>query len=124
MLKLNKEFSDKKTKFIASLRRNLDLENVSKKIDAFYELSFEDFCKELKKKKINLSLNKQDEWEDYFNYYKKELTEIKEQIDKTDNEIDLMVYKLYDLTYNEVKTIDPEFKLTKEDYEKFELEGK
>ncbi|MGC9315978.1 MAG: Eco57I restriction-modification methylase domain-containing protein, partial [bacterium] len=34
-------------------------------------------------------------------------------------EIDLMVYKLYELTYDEVKVIDPEFPLTQAEYEAF-----
>jgi hypothetical protein len=29
-----------------------------------------------------------------------------------------MVYKLYELTYDEVKIIDPEFELSREEYEK------
>lgn len=36
-----------------------------------------------------------------------------------EQKIDIMVYKLYDLTYAEVKIIEPEFALTKEEYENF-----
>jgi hypothetical protein len=39
-----------------------------------------------------------------------------------EQEIDNLVYKLYELTYEEVKEIDPEFELSKEEYEKIELE--
>ncbi len=35
---------------------------------------------------------------------------------KEEKAIDNLVYKLYQLTYDEVKIIDPEFSLTKEDY--------
>ncbi len=35
--------------------------------------------------------------------------------------IDLMVYKLYELTYNEVKIIDPAFEMKREAYETFSL---
>ena len=35
----------------------------------------------------------------------------------------MMVNKLYELTYNEVKNVDPEFDLSKEEYENFEVEG-
>lgn len=40
-----------------------------------------------------------------------------------EDQIDLMVYKLYNLTYEEVKIIDPEIEkiISKEDYEKFEI---
>ena len=39
-----------------------------------------------------------------------------------EHQIDLMVYKLYELTYEEVLIIDPECPFSKEEYEKFELE--
>jgi hypothetical protein len=32
-----------------------------------------------------------------------------------------MVYKLYELTYEEVKIVEPDFALTKEEYENFKL---
>ena len=35
-----------------------------------------------------------------------------------EDEIDLLVYHLYDLTYDEVLVIDPELKLSKEAYER------
>jgi type I restriction-modification system DNA methylase subunit len=37
-----------------------------------------------------------------------------------EREIDVMVYKLYELTYGEVKTIDPEFWLSEQEYDRFE----
>jgi adenine-specific DNA-methyltransferase len=39
-----------------------------------------------------------------------------------EEEIDLLVYKLYDLTYEEVKVIDPAFALSREEYESKALE--
>jgi len=38
-----------------------------------------------------------------------------------EKQIDIMVYKLYDLTYSEVKTIDSEFSLSEEEYNNFEV---
>jgi hypothetical protein len=37
-----------------------------------------------------------------------------------ENKIDVMVYKLYGLTYEEVKIIDPEFEITEEKYNQTE----
>ena len=37
-----------------------------------------------------------------------------------ERKIDLMVYNLYNLTYEEVKIIEPEFDLTKKEYENYE----
>jgi adenine-specific DNA-methyltransferase len=36
--------------------------------------------------------------------------------------IDNLVYKLYELTYQEVKAIDPQFKLTESEYEAIKIE--
>jgi len=38
------------------------------------------------------------------------------------SKIDNLVYKLYELTYDEVKVIDPEFSLSKKEYEAIKLE--
>ena len=56
--------------------------------------------------KITLSLKEQDDWEDYFSDYKKELLDIKERIDKTDGEIDGMVYGICGLTGEGIKIIE------------------
>ena len=37
-------------------------------------------------------------------------------ISKLENQIDIMTYKLYGLTYEEVKIIDPEFWMSEEEY--------
>ena len=39
-----------------------------------------------------------------------------------EQQIDNLVYKLYELTYQEVKAIDPEFKLTESEYEAIKIE--
>ena len=44
-------------------------------------------------------------------------TEAKQNLaTKYKNEVDTIVYKLYDLTYSEVKTIDPEFSMSEQEY--------
>ena len=49
------------------------------------------------------------------------LSNKKENGDTTDleNEIDIMVYKLYELTYDEVLLVEPAFGLSKQEYEAF-----
>ncbi len=65
-----------------------------------------DFFKELAKKKIKLSLADEAEWEEYFNAESKKVLELKSKIDATDKEIDQMVYKLYDLTEEEIAIVE------------------
>ena len=48
-------------------------------------------------------------------------TEKQNAVKEYENQIDIMVYKLYELTYDEVLTIDKDFALTQEEYEKFKL---
>jgi hypothetical protein len=88
------------------LRQNLGLEKASKKIENFYELDFAGFLSELTKLKIKLTLKEHDEGSDYFNGYKKDLVELKDRIDKTDKDIDPIVYKLYGLTPEEIRIVE------------------
>ena len=78
-----------------------ELEKLTKKLQTFYELSFEEFAKELKKAKVILTLKEQDEWEEYFDSYKIEIVELKTKIDACDKEIDEMVFDLYGLSEEE-----------------------
>lgn len=49
----------------------------------------------------------------------------KQNLDTTDLEtkIDIMVYKLYELTYDEVLVVEPEFSLSKQEYDNFKIEA-
>jgi len=47
--------------------------------------------------------------------------EANEDTTKEERQIDLMVYKLYELSYEEVKVIDPEFALSRETYDRYTL---
>jgi len=108
MFILNKDLQERSDKFQRSLQREFpeELEKLSKKLQDWYELSFADFIKELKKKKIKLSLSQKAEWEDYFLAEQQKALELKAQIDATDQEIDQMVYELYGLTEEEIKIVE------------------
>lgn len=59
--------------------------------------------------------------DDYFNSLVKKIVSMRKEGDncvKEINEMNLMVYKLYGLTYDEVKVVDPETTITEEEYEK------
>jgi len=100
------DLNQKKNRFLKRLTGNFEIDKFSKKLQSFYEYDFKTFLSELKKKKIKLSLSQQDEWEDYFNDYKSQLTELQNQINQTDTEIDQMVYQLYGLTDEEIKIVE------------------
>ena len=88
------------------LRDNLNIEKLSKKLSRFWEYDFKVFLAELKKHKITLSLVQQDEWAAYFDQYKTDIQALQTEIDRTDAEIDRMVYTLYGLTDEEIKIVE------------------
>lgn len=106
MLSLNKELQEVSQKFQRSLEREFSLNELSKKLQDWYLLSYSDFVKELTKKKVTLSLSQKAEWEDYFNQERKKALDLKNKIDTTDKEIDAMVYELYGLSEEEIKIVE------------------
>jgi type I restriction-modification system DNA methylase subunit len=86
------------------LKANRNLEN-------WYLLDFADFLQELTKAKIKLSLQQKAEWMDYFNLQKEKVLPLKTEIEKTDQEIDQLVYCLYGLTDEEIKLIEESYLL-------------
>jgi len=106
LLELSKIFQSKKTKFLKRVKDNLSLDKLSKKLEAFYEYEFKIFLAELKKKKVTLTLKEQDEWEEYFEAYQKELLEIQAKIDAMDKLIDEMVYALYGFSEDEIAVVE------------------
>jgi hypothetical protein len=87
------------------------------KLEDWYLLDWSAFSNELKKKKIVLEEEQEVKWLKRFERMKKEALAIKAVIDSTDKEIDILVYRLYDLTFDEVKIVDPAFSMNKKDYE-------
>ncbi|MBT6688054.1 MAG: N-6 DNA methylase [Bacteroidetes bacterium] len=100
------EFQKRKSKFIELVKDNLAITIISKKTDAFYDFDFKSFLSELKKQKVTLSLSDQSEWKDFFESTKSEINQIQSEIEKTDKEIDQMVYELYSLSDEEIKIIE------------------
>ncbi|PHS41097.1 MAG: restriction endonuclease subunit M [Sulfurovum sp.] len=106
VVRLNQTLKHKAGRFLKRVKDNFDLDKLSRKLEAFYETDFKTFLKELKKKKVTLTLKEQDEWEEYFEGYQKKLLEIQAQINITDKQIDEMVYVLYGLSEDEIKVVE------------------
>lgn len=94
------------SKFTRNIRREYNLEKLSAKLENWFQLSFNEFLKELEKSKVKLSLSQKAEWEDYFLQESKKALAIKHQIDTTDKDIDQMVYQLYGLSEEEIEIIE------------------
>jgi type I restriction-modification system DNA methylase subunit len=108
MLLLNTELQEQSQKFQRSIQRKFEIDELPKKLQDWYLLSYAEFIKELGKKKIKLSLAQEAEWEEYFSQEAKKALALKQQIDATDKDIDQMVYKLYELTDEEIKIVEGE----------------
>ena len=106
MLSLNEQLQDLTGKFIRTLQRKFEIEKLSKKLENWYELTYAEFIKELAKKKVKMSLSDEAEWEEYFLAEQAKAQQLMLQIENTDKEIDQMVYKLYDLTDDEIAIIE------------------
>ena len=117
MITLNAQLQEKRNRFLRRLKENFEGVKITTALQTFDQLSFASFVAELKKQKIKLSPMEQDQWEEYFDHYTAACRELTAQIASTDREIDLRVYNLYGLTYEEVKTVDPDTTITKDEYE-------
>lgn len=106
ILALNKELQEQSQKFQRTIQRKFNLEDLPKKLQDWYLLSYAEFINELAKKKVKLSLSEEAEWEDYFETESKKAQDLKAQIDKTDVAIDQMVYELYGLSEEEIGIVE------------------
>ena len=106
MLTLNVDLQKSVQRFLKRVQENLNPAKISSTLENFYTLEFADFVKELAKQKVKLSLKQQDEWEEYFSEYKTDCVALSEEITATDNEINRLVYKLYDLTDEEIAIVE------------------
>jgi len=110
-IKNTTEFQQLTQKFTTYFSSQYNLEKLSGKLEKWYELSFVDFIKELNKaiktaKGTPLTKKDEFEWMELFEDNKKKALALKAEIDKTDKEIDQMVYALYGLTEEEIKIVE------------------
>ncbi|EKT4499834.1 N-6 DNA methylase [Flavobacterium psychrophilum] len=106
MLTLNKTLQQQQAKVVNMLQRDYGLTKPTKKLDTWYELTVQDFFKELAKAKIVLSAIQKDEVQEYFETYQKQAVATKNQITATDKQIDAMVYELYGLSNEEIEIVE------------------
>jgi type I restriction-modification system DNA methylase subunit len=111
MLKKTKLFQEEVTKIIDNLILSYNGIVLTKKLQKWYDLGYVDFIKELNKaikKSGGEKLTKDDEieWSSTFKKYKESSQSIKSDINRTNKEIDQMVYELYDLTEEEIQIVE------------------
>lgn len=105
MLTLNQSVSAQSQNFIELLKSNFIFEPTTK-LKKWYELEFIDVLTELEKGGAKIPAKKQTEWLELFKQEKKKIKTTQQEIAKTDKEIDQLVYKLYNLTAEEIALVE------------------
>ena len=105
MLSLHKSISKLSYNFIDLLKANFIFEPTTK-LKKWYELEFIDVLTELEKGGAKIPAKKQSEWLELFKQEKGKIKHTQAEISKTDKEIDQLVYKLYNLTAEEIAIVE------------------
>ncbi len=108
---LNQNFNSRNERFVSFINSRFEKIILSAKLHNWTSLTFPDFIKELNKaikvaKGTLLTKKDEFEWMELFEENKKKTLEIKAEIDRTDKEIDAMVYELYGLTEEEIRIVE------------------
>ncbi|MCB9187278.1 MAG: N-6 DNA methylase [Flavobacteriales bacterium] len=100
------EFEELVSGFLNHVVSKLEIDKPNAKLQHWPELDFKGFLAELKKAKVQLSLEEEAEWMQYFNKKKTEANALQAEIDSIDKQIDQMVYELYGLTQEEIEIVE------------------
>jgi tRNA1(Val) A37 N6-methylase TrmN6 len=104
-IEIREKFNLLRLKCIRRIKTEFNIEAVPKKLDSFYNLKFDEFYRIIEKYKIDLSLKQKDEWDDYFNNYKRELLKLKDRIDQIDKETNNLIYDVYEIRFEKDRRI-------------------
>jgi len=102
MLDSTKQLNDLSLRFQKLLSVELNITSWPAKLKKWWALDFNDFIAYLK---IKLSLQQKDELLSLFEKYRTECSNLNNQIEQTDRDIDQLVYKLYNLSPEEIDMV-------------------
>ena len=99
---------EKMLRYIASHHR---LELLSKKLESWYLLKFEDFILEVNKllksrKREKLSMKEEFEWQEIFELNKSKAVSLRTKISEISKTVDMKVYQLYGLNWEEITLVE------------------
>lgn len=105
MLSLKKDFKESLRNYLGIVKIELKCAKVEK-LENWFRMSFEGFVSEVKKQKGGFKdLAQQMEWQGFFKENQAKALALQEQIDKTNAEIDEMVFNLYGLSAEEIAIV-------------------
>ena len=103
MIDLNAQFAKVTNNFWTLLKANYNVEKIPSALSEFYKLDFKEF---LKISKIKVPLSEQGEVLEFFESFKAKCAELNSQLKATDERINTAVYKLYNLSDDEIKVVE------------------
>lgn len=101
-----KKLYDIKQLSLNFIQEKFNISQVSQNLFMFYQLGANQFIEELKKQKVKLSIKEEKELIEWFKEEQKQILDIQQKLDRLDYEVDQEVYKLYNLTDEEIKLIE------------------
>ena len=111
IIAVNQNLNELLKDFKNLLINKFEIGKLSEKLQNWAALDFKSFLAELQKAKIKFTLSEEADWLLYFTEQKQKTQTLKAEIDKTDREIDRMVYELYGLTEEEIGIVEGTNKL-------------
>lgn len=102
MIDLNEKLYSELKSFKSGLISEYELDKLSQKLNKYYELPFDVFLNEIKKKS---NVSNEDKLKEKFTENVSIISPILQKIEETNKEIDLIIYNLYSLDDLEIKTI-------------------
>ncbi len=106
ILLLNKELKTLQGKYLKFLEQKFPAIKISKKLTEWYLFSERDLLVELEKQKITIPMKEHYEFYDFFSVEQKNAKSVLLQTQTLENQIDKLVYALYDLSEEEIKIVE------------------
>jgi len=106
MINLYKDFKSDLEKSLNIFKVEYKFKKNTTKLKNFYNFNFEDFILELNKQGIKLTLEQKDKLYEWFHIKKEKLKNQEKDIYRIKQEIDQELYKLYNFSIEEIKTIE------------------
>lgn len=104
---INENLNNEIKGFLKWLQGEYNIDKLSQKLEKYYELTFDEFLEELRKKKVNTKKRSvRENLEAEFYTSLDIIRPLQQQIQELEDEINQKVYKLYDLTDDEIKIIE------------------
>lgn len=118
IIEKNIEFNKEIKSFHKYLLSDFSVAKINNKLTKYYELNFEDLYKEVKKQNKQITRKEKDKLEKEYTLSIEIIVPLQKEIKKIDNEIDQLVYELYDLTPEEINIIEKSLQKTLKKLEK------